>query len=91
MTNANKRLALMSTPEIATEESGPVSAEVAAIRRATGWSQNKVARRASINPGVLSGLLSGRFKSQPAVGRIRRLADRLRRAGKLAPSNGDPA
>jgi transcriptional regulator with XRE-family HTH domain len=77
----------MSTPEIVTEVP-PLKAEVEAIRKATGWSQNRVARRARVNGGLLSGLLSGRFnplapKSKTAEARVRRLAEQLRKAGRL--------
>jgi transcriptional regulator with XRE-family HTH domain len=82
----------MSTVEVADEPTAPPLSElVAAIRKATGWSQNAVARRARINQGQLSLMLSGKQTSKPAEQRVRRLAERLQKAGKLPAGNGGGA
>jgi transcriptional regulator with XRE-family HTH domain len=73
----------MSTSQIVVEDPVPLTVVVQAIRQATGWSQNGVARRARVNGGLLSGLLSGKFKSREADRRVRCLAEKLRKAGKL--------
>jgi transcriptional regulator with XRE-family HTH domain len=72
----------MSTIEV-TDEPVPLSDVVRAIRRATGWSQNGVARRARVNQGLLSAMLNGKDNSKPAERRVRRLGERLRKAGRL--------
>jgi transcriptional regulator with XRE-family HTH domain len=84
----------MSTIEVAPETAPtPLSDVVVAIRRATGLTQNGVARRARVNQGLLSALLSGKAVSRPAERRIRRLAgrlaERLQKAGKLDGQRGE--
>jgi transcriptional regulator with XRE-family HTH domain len=57
---------------------------VLAIRRATGLTQNGVARRARVNEGMLSALLNGKATSRPAERRIGQLLADLQ-AGLITP------